>query len=77
MIGFFKGVLIVLNILSAFYLVAFFTAEFVIWCRGEKYEEELYDTYCLPKSTAVSVILTLLAISIIFLTVAQWKNIFG
>lgn len=76
MIAFLRGALIVLNILSAFYLVAIFMAEIVTWCRGEKYEEEMYDTYCLPKNTWVNTILTLLAISIIFLTFAEWKDIF-
>ena len=76
MIGFFKGVLIFLNILSVFYLVAFFTAEFITWCRGDKYEDEVYDGFMLPKNRTAVIILAVLALSVITFTFIAWEYLF-
>ena len=76
MIAFFKGALIVLNILSVFYLVAFFSAEFITWCRGDKYEDEVYDGFMLPTNRTAVIILAVLAASVITFTFAAWKYLF-
>lgn len=76
MIGFFKGVLIFLNILSVFYLVAVATAELTTWFRGDKYEDEVYDGFLLPKNNVVGLILGFLALSVITFTFIAWKYLF-
>ena len=77
MMDFFKGALIVLNILSVFYLIAVIGADFMTWCRGDKYEDEVNDGFLLPKNNVVGLILAFLALSVITFTFIAWKNIFG
>ena len=77
MMDFFKVVLIFLNILSVFYLVAVATAELTTWFRGDKYEDEVYDGFMLPTNRTALIILAVLAASVITFTFAAWKNIFG
>lgn len=75
--SFVKGILIVIDIISAIYLFLLFLVTIITWIRGDEIEDDLLDTYCLPRNKVVLVVLGLIAFCFLMVTIGSRKEIWG